>query len=1437
LLILSKKRNVLRALYDDIIALSIEMFNSEKDKKPTKEEKPSQISDVTYPTQRSEEIVSDKDGVAHKIIVMQMPKRHGGGYEVGVFKDDGSGNWVEAQERFEGPNIANFQKFETLEDAKSASEEVSKFIQPVVKTTKKPTRPKKQKQSERRSRIQDGAYLEFDPQATRRASKEGGDGEWHYNWVNPDGTRIPLDTSDPEQGKDRTIGRVFGQPNSRVVEGGESVRDELSKIDIEETLDIQPEISDVGGGFGPAGTPMLGRVVRPAGHIKTSEVSDPSGRKLNVELQLGGGFEGDPEHFNIIIRDPEQANREISHEVASSREEAEELFETLKANIANGTTVIASSPYGQDILDTYGSFDPNRPPSPNDSSPYVTTDMLPNEQAALYRVIGEKPWQIYSNDMFLYADGTHQARIGDRVIHQYKGWRKLFGRDRGVGTIRNWEIIDNPSDKARIGYAYVTFEDGSWGVFSTDFLFLQGRSEDTANPLNSPPVNPEAAAMTDPPKPNIKRPFISTGRRAESTVRRLETEEKYTLVLNRGSGAGSRGAGGGTGTFITKVVPYVSVAGATGQNAIPIPPKAVAKTREAYNLWLERRASVDEYRKAMGLPELTSRIVTLANPGDAVKAPIWNKATGLGDDTPRVRTRRGPYNTRNRQEADAVAPTDMSSGERTAALEAFARQFNANRDNGLLDADVNDGILSIFDVGDYSDAEARIEWDEDRKAYSLQIISEGGPYGETQYIDSLEGVTDRALRTLTVIEQEIEKRATALNNLRSAVQSALDAAGISGTVSIENGEIKITAMGDTHIISQIGDLFNLVNFNPSRTPARRTLIKGTSQERVIADLIYFLGGPNDGNGDGDGGGDDGDGGTPPGTPSTSNTPSTTTQTPTSSDDNIGEQLENFKEDFNSSPIAIENELIAEWSDADYGISVTDTTKDLEVFISWDMQTKKWTVTAKNRGTGYFTNIEDAGNEAKYLLVDDDRAPRNNPTPIKTPMNSTPIASRFIDAESVPQGGFPDGRVFNIDDSEVPPQRNGVKGPDGKPATAQQFIDQGWSRNRAEAIARAGNTRPSAKYIYDLIKREASTSPGQASVNLDAKIKDAVEQVFGKKIKISKDYYLDEFYIDYNDDDNGFLEVEFEIKDKNGNYAGTGTRQITGFEYAYNANLSVDSSHQRKGIASAINEYMENWYIANGIKYIDVEASSASGMNGALVWALNGFNWKNLAGGVAQIQYLDYELNNSNSLEVRMQLDRIKQKAANAIGIKWEEVGNGQWRSINGIPEGFPTPLDLALIGWNMDTALGNNSWAGAEIMETKTWFGRKNLTPDSVEAKQNQAYNQLKKARKMASSGKNAVEPSWITISLRDGKTYSDGPGTVLAPYSDEISAWAGSEEKSVSRLSPPAKIALNRYVSELIASGDYSEESEDADNRSSAKSLNEISAALQSDRIALDPD
>lgn len=691
--------SVLRALHEDIIALTLEMSDSMEGTKPTQEEKPSQISDVTYPTQRSESVVSDGDGVAHRISVVQIPNRFGGGYEVGIFKDDGFGNWEEAPERFEGLNIANFQRFETLEDAMAASEEVNKFIQPVVKTPKKPARSTKQKQEAKRARIQEGARLVI---------QFGG----FAGWVNPDGSVVEIDMNDPEQAGDLTEGRVFGQPDTRVIDGGEAIRDTLSTVDIgEEALD-EPTV------FAP-GTPIGDRIVRPHGQIDSNTIVDPNGREFSVELQSGAGFEGDPEHYNVIIRDPERNNIELAYQEASSREEADIMYADLQRALAEGRVVYNSDPnFGQDIQDA----------TPGDSSPFVTSGLLPGEEPFRVRMIGDKNWQRYSEENYIFADGQNQARLGDRVVHQYDGWNE----GRGEGVIVAWETIENSGDRARKGYAYVAFADGSYGTYATDFLFLNGRGRDAEDPRFAPPVSDEAR--------NMERPLLNIQKGIEAP-RKFETTEKYTVEVRRVKGTG-RGAGA---QFKTVIRPYVSRRGGTGLS------KGVAETRRAYQMWLDRQERVREYRERAGLPPLSERIIELADPKDRVLGPIWRRATGRGEE-PTPTTPQAPTPTPT--PTPEPAPTGMSSEERTAALEAFARQFNSNRDNGLRDAEINENILTIFNVGDDSDAQANIEWAEDRQAYSLQIFSDNQPYGKIEYVASLEGVTDRALQIINDIEQE-----------------------------------------------------------------------------------------------------------------------------------------------------------------------------------------------------------------------------------------------------------------------------------------------------------------------------------------------------------------------------------------------------------------------------------------------------------------------------------------------------------------------------------------------------------------------------------------------------------------------------------------------------------------------------------------------------------
>jgi hypothetical protein len=713
--------NVLRALHEDIVALTLEMSDSMEGTKPTQEEKPAQISDVTYPTQRSEEIVFDANGDAYRITVMQVPNRFGGGYEIGVFKDSGLSNWEEAQERFEGPNIDNFQRFDTLEDAKSAGEKISKFLQPVVKTPKKPARSKKQKQEAQRSRIQEGARLVLEVR--------GDFGDESYVWDNPDGSVVELDMSDPEQAGDLTPGRVFGQPDTRVIDGGEAIRDTLSTVDIgEEALD-EPTV------FAP-GTPIGDRIVRPHGQIDSNTVVDPNGREFNVELQSGAGFEGDPEHYNVIIRDPERNNIELAYQEASSREEADIMYADLQRALAEGRVVYNSDPnFGQDIQDA----------TPGDSSPFVTSGLLPGEEPFRVRMIGDKDWQRYSEENYIFADGQNQARLGDRVVHQYDGWNE----GRGEGVIVAWETIENSGDRARKGYAYVAFADGSYGTYATDFLFLNGRGRDTEDLRFAPPVSDEAR--------NMERPLLNIQKGIEAP-RKFETTEKYTVEVRRVEGTG-RGAGA---QFKTVIRPYVSKRGGTGLS------KGVAETRRAYQMWLDRQERVREYRERAGLPPLSERIVELADPKDRVLGPIWRRATGRGEEptptTPQVQT---PTPTPTPE----PSPTAISSEERTAALETYVQIFNADRDNGLRDAEMDGDILKISNVGDDSDGQVNIEWAENRQAYSLQAFAEGSPYGEIEYFDNLGGVTYRAKQIINTIEQENIDRASTTTPTPTAPQA------------------------------------------------------------------------------------------------------------------------------------------------------------------------------------------------------------------------------------------------------------------------------------------------------------------------------------------------------------------------------------------------------------------------------------------------------------------------------------------------------------------------------------------------------------------------------------------------------------------------------------------------------------------------------------------
>jgi hypothetical protein len=96
-----------------------------------------------------------------------------------------------------------------------------------------------------------------------------------------------------------------------------------------------------------------------------------------------------------------------------------------------------------------------------------------------------------------------------------------------------------------------------------------------------------------------------------------------------------------------------------------------------------------------------------------------------------------------------------------------------------------------------------------------------------------------------------------------------------------------------------------------------------------------------------------------------------------------------------------------------------------------------------------------------------------------------------------------------------------------------------------------------------------------------------------------------------------LRQELAVRDKQDRGIGSVRRTITlKFEQdgtshweVKNEYLAINNQKDKKsGFATAYNRFMEDWYIANGVREVHVHAAGGGGYQGGFVWALNGFNW-------------------------------------------------------------------------------------------------------------------------------------------------------------------------------------------------------------------------------------
>ena len=274
-----------------------------------------------------------------------------------------------------------------------------------------------------------------------------------------------------------------------------------------------------------------------------------------------------------------------------------------------------------------------------------------------------------------------------------------------------------------------------------------------------------------------------------------------------------------------------------------------------------------------------------------------------------------------------------------------------------------------------------------------------------------------------------------------------------------------------------------------------------------------------------------------------------------------------------------------------------------------------------------------------------------------------------------------------------------------------------------------------------------------------------------------------------------LSQNMNIHDKDGRVIGDVRRSMTrktdanGVPYweVKNEYMVISGGQKKNGFATAYNRYMEDWYIANGVKEIHVMAAGGGQYQGAFVWALNGFNWEtgDYASNVVPRRIRDLRAMATTDGE-KAALDRIEKK--------FNDSKNPDG-TIN--LDTVPTPIELALVGWYP----GAKDWIGKKYMTQNGWHGVKRLDPTKREQVQAINYDQQRRAEKRVAAKENKPNVSReFALTANSNEFETNNPA--LQPYMTEIRDVL-QNNRSLAALSPAAKTALSRYVSEQILKGE----------------------------------
>jgi len=305
-----------------------------------------------------------------------------------------------------------------------------------------------------------------------------------------------------------------------------------------------------------------------------------------------------------------------------------------------------------------------------------------------------------------------------------------------------------------------------------------------------------------------------------------------------------------------------------------------------------------------------------------------------------------------------------------------------------------------------------------------------------------------------------------------------------------------------------------------------------------------------------------------------------------------------------------------------------------------------------------------------------------------------------------------------------------------------------------------------------------------------------------------------------------MEVSFDILAQNGSVVGNvrrglsigtlvavdGTRTKT--VVASNSYMKVTGKNKKKGFASAYNRYMENWYIANDIKKVNVFAAGGREYQGGFVWALNGFGWSSDRG--SEIKDIITRISrNAKNVDEKAIATRLSKKLSDSYN---RDTGKYDLSKA-------PTPMELALVGWYP----GATDWVGKSVMTQTSWNGTKNLVPTAREQVQAINYNQVKNAERRIQAGQNKPNVSselLAYVSTNDFQTSAPE----LSPYIDQIRNVLRNNDP-LGKLSPDAKTALSKYISSEMINKDSKVPIEDT-----FKLRNALTAEYRADYAYSDP-